>query len=64
MTEHFTKLTVSAEFHCPKCDKRTQHRIDSGRKGPCLECMARYDAAPKGEKVEVEVQKSLFGDAA
>lgn len=45
MPEHFTRNTVSAEFWCGKCGKRTQHRIDDRRKGPCLECMARYDAA-------------------
>jgi hypothetical protein len=39
MTEHFTKNTVSATFWCGKCGKRTQHRVDAGRKGPCLECM-------------------------
>jgi hypothetical protein len=59
MTEHFTRSTVSAEFWCPKCQKRTQHRIDDRRKGPCLECIARYDALPKVEK-EPERQGSLF----
>lgn len=41
MTEHFTRSTISAELHCAKCNKRTQHRIDGGRKGPCLECIAK-----------------------
>jgi hypothetical protein len=62
MTQHFTKSTVSAAFYCGKCEKFTQHRIDSGRKGPCLECIKRYDSAPK--KVEpTNLQKSLFGEA-
>lgn len=43
MSEHFTRNTVSAAFWCRKCDKFTQHRIDSGRKGPCLDCIARLD---------------------
>ena len=59
MTEHFTRNTVSAEFWCGKCGKRTQHRIDDRRKGPCLECMERYDNAPKVEKRE-EKQEELF----
>lgn len=44
MTQHFTRNTVSATFHCGKCGKPTSHRIDKGRKGPCLECIARLDA--------------------
>jgi hypothetical protein len=59
MTQHFTRNTVSAPFYCGKCGKQTQHRIDSGRKGPCLDCMARYDATPKAVK-EPEPQQSLF----
>ena len=60
MTQHFTRLTVSAAFYCGKCGKQTQHRIDSGRKGPCLECIARYDNAPKVVKPEEEKQEELF----
>jgi len=41
MTEHFPKLTVEAPFWCGKCQKKTPHRIDSGRKGPCLDCVER-----------------------
>jgi hypothetical protein len=59
MTEHFTRSTVSAAFYCGKCGKVTQHRIDDCRKGPCLECIARYDAQPKVVK-EPERQGSLF----
>lgn len=59
MTEHYTRSTVSASAWCPKCQKRTQHRIDGVRKGPCLECIARYDAMPKVEK-PAEKQGGLF----
>lgn len=45
MTQHFTKNTVSASFFCGKCNRNTQHRIDGGRKGPCLECIERQDQA-------------------
>lgn len=66
MTEHFTRATVSSAFYCGKCGKVTQHRIDSGRKGPCLDCIARYDAAPKVDapKEKGFEQGSLFGGRA
>lgn len=44
MTQHFTLNTVSASFWCGKCSRFTQHRIDSGRKGPCLDCIAKLEA--------------------
>jgi hypothetical protein len=43
MTEHFTRKTISAAFPCAKCKKFTQHRIDDGRKGPCLECIKNLE---------------------
>ena len=63
MTEHYTRNTVSAEFWCGKCQKRTQHRIDDRRKGPCLECIAKLDAAHEARiaKAEYERQRELFG---
>lgn len=62
MTQHFTRNTVSAAFWCSKCGKMTQHRIDDRRKGPCLECMARYDASTEEKiaKAEYERQRELF----
>jgi hypothetical protein len=59
MSEHFTRNTVSAPFHCGKCGKTTQHRIDDRRKGPCLDCIARLEkkhaepARPAAAKQEV-----------
>ena len=61
MTQHFTKRTVSASFYCGKCGKFTQHRIDSGRKGPCLECMAKYDAEKSAIDLD-ELRKKLRGE--
>ena len=43
MTQHFTRNTVSASHWCGKCQKQTQHRIDKGRKGPCIPCSERAD---------------------
>jgi hypothetical protein len=61
MTEHFTRNTVSAAAHCPKCGKTTQHRIDDRRKGPCLECIAKLENlhdAPK--RPDAAKQEKLF----
>jgi hypothetical protein len=62
MTEHFTRNTVSAEFWCGKCQKRTQHRIDDKRKGPCLNCIAKLNAQHE-TKIEARKQLALFGEA-
>ena len=68
MTEHYTRRTVSAAAWCPKCKKQTQHRIDGVRKGPCLECIAKYDAEKSAidldelrKKLRGEEQRELFG---
>jgi ribosomal protein L37AE/L43A len=59
MPEHYTKNTVSATYWCPKCAKPTLHRVDSGRRGPCLVCLEKPLAAqaPKPE----DLQGDLFG---
>lgn len=43
MTQHFTRNTVSVTFYRGKCKRTTPHRIDHGRKGPCLECIAALE---------------------
>jgi hypothetical protein len=61
MTQHFTRSTVSAEFYCGKCGKKTQHRIDDGRKGPCLECIARLEKTFRVKpKPEQKAQWEMF----
>jgi len=54
MTEHFTKNTVEARLWCRKCSKFTMHRIDrdkdQGRRGPCLDCIARGEAIIRARK--------------
>lgn len=61
MPEHYTRNTISAEAWCAKCQKRTQHRIDDRRIGPCLDCIARLEKR-YGElpKAPVAKQASLF----
>lgn len=66
MTQHFTRNTVSAQFWCGKCQKTTSHRIDGGRKGPCIECVARLELHYSNKPtpaIEPERQACLFGDA-
>jgi ribosomal protein L44E len=63
MTQHFTRSTISADFYCSKCRKFTQHRIDSGRKGPCLNCIERSNVEHAQNEIDqrrTERQSSLF----
>lgn len=61
MPEHFTGNTISATFWCGKCHRRTQHRIDDHRKGPCLDCIARLEEKHVAAvKTEPERQQELF----
>ena len=41
MPEHFTKNTLETTAYCGKCQAFTQHRVDGGRRGPCLECLSK-----------------------
>jgi len=38
VSEHYTKNTLTATAYCRRCKRDTRHRIDSGRRGPCLDC--------------------------
>jgi len=69
--EHFPRNTVSAAAWCTKCSRFTQHRVDhsekgGGRKGPCLECIARLDSQHKAAEhkskpaAEPAQQQELF----
>ncbi len=37
MPEHYTRRTLEVTAWCGKCGRMTQHRVDGGRRGPCLE---------------------------
>lgn len=52
MSEHYTKLTVEASVWCNPCGKVTRHRVDNGRRGPCLECIAKREKEAKDRKPE------------
>lgn len=56
MPEHYSKNTVSAEAWCKKCQRLTQHRIDHGRRGPCLECLKKLgEVAPAPEPAAEQI---------
>ena len=44
MSEHYSKQTVSVSAPCFKCMKPTEHRVDSGRLGPCMRCIERLQS--------------------
>jgi hypothetical protein len=37
MPEHYTRNTLTATAWCLKCRRNTEHRVDGGRRGPCLD---------------------------
>jgi hypothetical protein len=37
MTEHYTRNTETATAWCARCNRMTEHRVDGGRKGPCID---------------------------
>jgi signal recognition particle subunit SEC65 len=43
MPEHYTKNTLECTVWCNPCGAMTQHRVDDGRRGPCLECIKKLD---------------------
>lgn len=66
MSEHYTKLTVSAMHHCGPCGKQTEHRVDKGRLGPCLRCCEKLQvesAINEMERRRRARQGSLFLEA-
>jgi hypothetical protein len=61
MSEHYTKNTVSATAWCAKCGKPTEHRVDSGRLGPCLPCLRAPLPSPVS-RAPKSTQGFLFGE--
>jgi len=51
--EHYTKNTEACTAFCKKCGRDTQHRVDGGRRGPCLE-----HEAPKFSAAQIRRQKA------
>jgi uncharacterized paraquat-inducible protein A len=63
--KHYTKNTVSVQAWCNKCKTHTYHRVDGGRRGPCIRCIEKLEEkhALKAAKAALPVatQSSLFG---
>ena len=57
MPEHYTKNTLECTAYCNKCGKMTQHRVDGGRRGPCLACIARREEETKARQKKEAEQK-------
>lgn len=74
MTEHFTRNTESATKWCKKCGRLTEHRVDNGRAGPCIDPkhppspkstsagLPAKGPATKGKSATAGKQKNLFGE--
>lgn len=66
--EHYTRNTETVTAYCLKCRAFTEHRVDQGRKGPCLdpahpvhgERSGRAAAKAKEPKPEKEKTGDLF----
>ena len=50
MPEHYTRNTESVTAWCNVCRRETQHRVDGGRRGPCLEHEAKRALTRAQEK--------------
>lgn len=37
MPEHHTRNTLEVTAYCARCKTNTQHRVDGGRQGPCID---------------------------
>jgi hypothetical protein len=60
MPHHFTKNTVEATFWCNTCFRNTSHRIDDGRRGPCLVCLKKLGDVQQTKKPDPPKQTELF----
>jgi hypothetical protein len=70
MSEHYTRNTLECTAWCAKCQRDTQHRVDGGRKGPCIDPAHPYPIDDltnaqryrREEERRAKEQPSLFGD--
>ncbi len=57
MPEHWTRNTLEVTAYCNKCEAMTQHRVDGGRRGPCLPCMVRQEERIKVQRIREGLKK-------
>ena len=51
MPEHYTKNTLEATIWCNRCNAHTQHRVDNGRRGPCIPCIEKQRIKNEAERI-------------
>jgi ribosomal protein L44E len=51
LSEHYTRNTLECTVWCKRCNAMTQHRVDTGRRGPCLPCMEKQKANIEVERI-------------
>lgn len=54
MGEHFTRNTLECTAWCNTCQGFTQHRVDGGRRGPCLDARHVPKVNARGETKKQE----------
>lgn len=57
MPEHYTKNTLEATCWCNPCNAMTQHRVDGGRRGPCLVCMEKQRIQNEADRIRVGLKQ-------
>jgi len=65
MSQHYTRNTAAVLAYCPTCNRKTMHRVDDRRLGPCLEHgKPEYSQSQLKRMREIEESKEqpgLFG---
>ena len=65
MPEHYTKNTLECTAWCKRCGRMTQHRVDGGRRGPCLEHdapeLSQEQIRRRKQEEKERQQPGLFG---
>lgn len=51
MPEHYTKNTLECTAWCNPCGEMTQHRVDGGRRGPCLQCIKKREIQNEANRI-------------
>lgn len=57
MPEHYTKNTLEATCWCNPCNAMTQHRVDNGRRGPCLVCMEKRRIQNQADRIKAGLEQ-------
>jgi ribosomal protein L44E len=57
MPEHYTKNTLESTAYCKVCKRGTQHRVDSGRRGPCLDCLKKLKEQNEFERIKKGIEE-------